>query len=240
MRICPSIQLGAAFVFFLTQATATTLFHDYKFQGSLDDEFGGPSLVALGGVVQASSYDFAANQGLSLSGALPNPASYSIAMNFRFETVAGYRRLLEFKNLTADPGFYVLSGMPTFYPGYLLQQEVFFANVFSEFVLTRDNSTAQVSAYVDGINVINFLDPAGMTVFSGPNGIIHFFQDEGSEASAGSVNRIRLYDGALTAQEVASINDPVGTPEPATFLGVGAALVALGIAKRFRNVSTIA
>lgn len=210
------------------------MIHDYQFNGNLNDQLGGPSLIGLGGTLTASTYDFARGQGLALSNALPNPGNYTIAMNFAFSEIFVYDRILEFKNLQSDYGFYSLRGMPTFYPGYLLQQELFFEDAMNEFVVTRDGTTAHVSAYLNGELVISFNDVLGYTVFTGPGGVIHFFQDEidGREGAAGSVDRIRIYDEALSSAQVQNLD---AVPEPSTYATVATALAFLTWARSHRR-----
>jgi len=43
------------------------------------------------------------------------------------------------------------------------------------------------------------------------------------------VQRIRLYDGALTASQVANLNDTTSTPEPAAWALFGTGLSILGM-----------
>src|SRR4051812_39658528 len=85
------------------------LIHQYQLNGSLADDFAGPSLVAAGGSLNATNYSFGANQGLSLSGGLATPGTYSIEMVFHFDNVSGFRKILDFKDRTSDTGLYNLS-----------------------------------------------------------------------------------------------------------------------------------
>ena len=58
-----------------------------------------------------TSYTFGAQQGLSLSSAFSGiqNADYSIYLNFEFDTLSGFRKILDFKNLASDDGLYNLS-----------------------------------------------------------------------------------------------------------------------------------
>ena len=73
-------------------------------------------------------------------------------------------------------------------------------------VVTRDASTNQFVGYVNGVQQITFTDTSSDAIFTGPNNIIHFFKDDFAtgqvEVSSGVVDRIRIYDGDLTASEV--------------------------------------
>jgi len=93
----------------LPAAWGSTLTHDYDLTSSLNDQVGSAALVSLGGSISGSGYTFAANQGLNLSSALANIANYSILMDFSFQNLSGYRKILDFKNLASDDGLYNLS-----------------------------------------------------------------------------------------------------------------------------------
>lgn len=63
-------------------------------------------------------------------------------------------------------------------------------------------------------------------MFNGPGSITQFLNDEGAafEAVSGTVDRIEIYDTALTSIQVANLGGPA-IPEPAS-----AALLLLGAA----------
>ena len=70
-----------------------------------------------------------------------------------------------------------------------------------------------VTVYLNGVAEFQFNDASTQLAVIDSNNILRFFRDnEGSgvttEHAAGSVARIRLYDGALTAAQVANL-DPV-------------------------------
>src|SRR5438128_252578 len=98
----------AALIAAAIPAGAATLLHDYALVNSLADNYGGPSLVASGGVLSSAGYAFNANHGLSLSGGLLNTGDYSIALNFDFSLLSGYRKILDFDNRQVDYGLYTL------------------------------------------------------------------------------------------------------------------------------------
>jgi hypothetical protein len=208
-------------------AVCASLIHDYQFQNTLADSLGGPSLVSLGGTIGAGEYSFAAEQGLSLSNALPDDTNYSIYLDFEFDTLSGYRKIVDFKNLASDNGLYNLNTDLNFYNFNFGPSGALTAGTFAQVVLTRDSSTNTVTGYVNGVQQIQFVDSTSDGVFSAANNIINFFQDDaatgGRESSSGEVSEIQIYDAPLTAQQVAGLS--TSTPEP-----VSSALVGIGLA----------
>ena len=83
--------------------------HVYELDGSLADTMGGPDLVALGGTLTAGGYDFEANEGLNLSSASIDPGEYTIEIDFSFDALSSYQKILDFKGLVADTGIYTLN-----------------------------------------------------------------------------------------------------------------------------------
>jgi hypothetical protein len=76
-------------------------------------------------------------------------------------------------------------------------------------VLTR-NAAGNVVGYVNGVRQFSFSDTANRAVIDG-NDTLRYFKDNvsggsGGEHSAGSVARIRLYDRALSADQVAALD----------------------------------
>jgi hypothetical protein len=200
-------------------ASAATLKGDYRFAGTLDSSCcGAPALTNLGPnsfaeeVVDGSARTvlvFPLSSGVSMPPGVIPGGSYSIAAQFRLQEVAGYRRLVDFSTSTTDRGLYDLSGQLNFYPivtGSSTPAPIA-ANRYVHVVLTRD-AAGQVLGYVDGDQEISFADSAGDAVFQ-PGSDVRFFKDDaviGGEESAGAVARIRVYDGALSAAEVAAIS----------------------------------
>lgn len=227
------------------QASAS-LVHQYRLDGTFADDLGGPSLSPLGGVLGATSYAFGPSQGLSLSNALPSADNYSIEMIFNFHDLSGYRKIIDFKALSSDNGFYNLNAAPNFFP-IVTGPVTFVSDVDARVILTRDSASNVVTAYFNGVSSFSFVDGGGDAIFSAANNIINFFVDDFAtgqrEASAGVVDLIRIYDAPLTAGQVADLGGPGPVnfvPEPATVFTGSLALVALcGSAIRRRRSARV-
>jgi sugar lactone lactonase YvrE/P pilus assembly chaperone PapD len=189
---------------------------DYQFQNALSSSIGGaPSLTNLGNntfttatvdETQRTVLRFAQNDGLSLSpttGVIPND-TYTVVVFFAFNDVSGFRRILDVKNGTSDNGLYVQSGSLRFFGGAFGSGTPVAANTFVQVVLTRDSSK-NVVGYVNGVQQFSFVDSSDIGVID-VNNTLRFFRDDGSEASAGSVARIRLFNSALTATQVSALD----------------------------------
>ena len=125
-------------------------------------------------------------------------------------SVDGYRRILDFKNGTADTGLYVLGGKLSFYSVAEAPSSSVAVNTFVQVVLTRD-AAKKVIGYVNGVKQLEFTDSSDLGLIDN-NNTLRFFKDNNFEASAGSVARIRLYNGPLSASEVAALDRlPSGT-----------------------------
>ena len=118
MRIClqksilhsrkiPHLTIGLVALLSVASVEAA-LIHEYELDGNYNDIFSGPSLVPGGklgsGALNPTNYSFAANQGLSLSSALPSAGTSLILVDFSISTTIGYRKLMDFKNFTSSTG----------------------------------------------------------------------------------------------------------------------------------------
>lgn len=253
MRHLSTRALAGAFAFAGLAGTpavyAQTLTHLYTLDGVYTDLLGGPSLTGNGGTFGPNGLHFGANQGPSLSGGLADIGAYSIETYFNFGSVGGWAKILDFKDRSIDYGVYNHNGANRFYPIAGTEGE-YSPGVMAHLVVTR-GAGDMFTAYVDGELSFSFSDTPGHARFTGPSGIMHFFRDDlvGSshEAQAGFVDYIRIYDGAISAEQVAGryanrLNQLEGvpdneivTPEPLTMLLVGSGLAAVGAARRRRS-----
>ena len=210
-------------------AFSATLIHDYQLNGSWEDLFGGPAMTSGGGLLGPNGYKFTAevdpnngdmiSQGPSLSGGLDNlqRRNYSIEIYFRLDDTTFWKKLVDFKNLTDDNGFYNYNGHLQFDSQTPSDDLVIQPNTMVEMVITRD-VTGQFKAYTDGVLRYEFRDTEQWAVFNGPDNIMWLFEDDtttlGYEAPSGWLDFVRVYEGALTAEEVLALY--LAIPEPAT------------------------
>ena len=212
-------------------ASAAVLIHEYALRGTLDDNLGGESLTALGGQITALGYVFAPNQGLSFSARDFTPTNYSIELSFRLDATTGSTKIIDFHNLTSDPGLYQSNGSLAFSPSANTSFLDFAPGSDVHLVLTRDAATSVVTAYVNGQQRFSFLDPDGLAVSPGFSNKLNLLIDDQSNTSGGTANYLRVFNGALTANEVSDLlaaGPPNVIPEPTTLglLLTGGALAA--------------
>ena len=215
--------------------------HEYALRGTLDDTKGGTSLASLGGQITALGYVFAANQGLTLSSSALSAVNFSLELSFKFDTTSGYRKIADFHDRADDTGFYQLSGSLNFYPVVTASTADFVADTNVHVVLTRDGATNAVTGYVNGQQRFTFIDTSPLATITAADNKLTLFADDFStgqrEASGGTVNYVRLFNGALTATEVDALftgGGPTAIPEPSTvgLFAVGGLLFAAANRRR--------
>jgi hypothetical protein len=225
-------------------AHSATLIHNYQLNTNFADSLGGPALTPTGalGSFNGVNYAFDRNSGLSLSNAV-NSTDYSILINFQFAADTGYRKIVDFKNLSADSGLYNLSRNLNFYPVATGSGQPLLAGQSADVLLTRDGATGTFAGYVNGIQAISFTDSSNLATFSATNQIIHFFRDDnatgGGESAAGLVGSICVFDGAISASGAsgASCNVVSAVPEPSEWAMMIVGLGLIGrLAKRRRQI----
>ena len=151
--ILKKILVFIVLLYNLSSGTAT-LTHSYTFNAGVGDSVGSPALVDNGGSVINGRYHFSPDQGLALNNGLLDTASYSIEMVFQLnELLSFYMKLIDFQNLAADQGLYVLTNALDFYSGTIgtdLGFAPISAGVDVSVVLTR-SANGETQSYLNGV-----------------------------------------------------------------------------------------
>ncbi len=234
--------LAVAAVFAATLAAApvagaVSLSADYRFDDNLDSSIpGAPALATEGPGIQLFEtktvngvgdrvLSFPAGTGLRLE---PTPSlnrgDYSVIVTFAWDALSGYQRILAFDPVATgtDDGLYSYDDYLDFYyydnastdyegpPGALT------ASQFFDLTFTRatDKTT---KAYVGDAEQISFSDAFDEALIRGDG--LRFFKDDAGEDEAGSVARIRIYDGVLTSREIATIRATGGLAATGAAMG---------------------
>lgn len=243
------LSLVAALATFGFAASAqAALIGDFELNGSLDNSAGtAVTLANNGGTLTSSGITFGLNQGPSISG-LGALSAYTIDMTFTLDSLNGprgngYVKLIDFDSLQSDAGYYSFNGKLNAYPLADSDNTVFTAGDSVRLTLSRDN-TGLITAYIDDVEIYSQLDAANQSgaVIDGLHPLTFFTDDFATsqgEASAGSVDYIRIFDTAVTPGDAGPIPTG-GVPEPATWammiMGFGLAGATL---RRRRLVSAI-
>ncbi|MEO7674420.1 MAG: FG-GAP-like repeat-containing protein, partial [Pyrinomonadaceae bacterium] len=207
----------SAVLFGVCVAKSQTLKADYQFQGNLNSSVAGaPALTNLTGSGGANSFAldivdgysrqtlrFPFNSGVSvnITGLIPLN-TYTMVGLFRFDQVSGRRRVGGSDPADND-GAYILDGR---LEGETTANAPFHQNTYIQVVVVRETN-GTVRAYRDGTLRVTAPDPDGDFAFD--TGLLRLFQDDTNlptEASAGNVARIRLYDEPMSTAQVQALD----------------------------------
>jgi hypothetical protein len=201
-------------IFVLTNAPNA----DYQFQNNLHSSVGTPpdlTNIAPGNTfvtdivdgVSRTVYRFPASSSVALlpaNGVIPTNL-YTAVLLFRFDTVSGYRRILDVKNPPVEQGLYCLNGYLDYYPLANGPSPSMFASNYVQVVLTCDASS-NVVGYVNGVQQFSFVDTQNYATLAGSPEMLRFFKDNGGEDAPGTIARIRLYDKVMPPAQVAALD----------------------------------
>jgi hypothetical protein len=141
-----------------------------------------------------------------------------VAVRFRFGQISGYRRIIRFSDGAGDNGVYNRDGAIGYYnnqdnvtswnPGTGLLA----ADTDALVVFTR-SADGMNRVYLDGVLQAERPDATSTSLLS--SDLLRFFVDDGGENAPGSVSRISLFAGTLSAEDVAGIAGLQNAPPPA-------------------------
>ncbi|MCK7592911.1 LamG domain-containing protein [Pseudomarimonas salicorniae] len=195
---------------------------DYDFLGWLGDALGnGPVLERIGGpgtgYVEVTAdgntrlvLSVPEGAGLRLaSGPLLPLDTYSIAMIVSLSSTNSYAKLLDTNALTVDSGLYARNNQLRYYTAGQATSTSFPDGVLRQVVVTRA-ANGTYTGYLDGFQQFSFDDStAGQGTPISAQRLLHFLRDDditgNSEESNAVIHRIRLFDSALSAAQVAAL-----------------------------------
>lgn len=195
---------------------SAALVADYQMQNSKASSVGtAPALTDIGTTsfgtesvdgTNCTVLQWDAGNGLNLSTTNLISGTYTIVMLVRLDTTTSFRKLIDFKDQSTDPGLYNYGGQLYFYP-FTHGTKMLADDRYAQIVITRDGSEL-VTGYVDGVYMFDYSDTLDYGVPSFLNQLRFFIDDTSTsgEESGGAVARIRIYDDALTANEVAALD----------------------------------
>ena len=226
-----------------------TLIHQYDFNGNAADSLGGRSLDVYGEGTynDNSTYSFRKAGGFELNEKIGSV--YSLDLMFQFSSIDRYTKVLDFSNLMTNIGLYTLDGSYYLYRKF---GQPLIMNQPTRLTWVRD-AASNVSIYQDGVLINSFANPGNSYTYV-QSSVFFFLNDsyQGLDGyAAGSVDYIRVYNNALTAEE---INPPTQEPQPETppnqpsspipepasvaTIGVGLGLIGLVRRRRARVLRT--
>ena len=195
---------------FLTQLA------DYQFNGTLSSDVGTISdLEYLGGtpVFTGGKLEIPAGSGLRLIADEPGEVSkerYTIVMDIILEEQSGVQKLLDFSSLLTQAGLYSDNGFPVFDPDTPNEGLPVIPNGERvQILMTRDSASDRATTYVNGLLRHSFIDSAGRAEINADSEIYFLLDDLtgiADENPAGSIHRLRIWDGALVPSQIDALN----------------------------------
>ena len=220
-----------------------SLIVNYDFSGDFSDSLSGSTLTAFGTVDDGNAHNnatswFRTDSGiggdttywewtstLSRGGGFwidvdsAISSNYSVGVRFAFNTTApGYKKIIDYKNMTSDNGFYFLGGKLNFYPLGTATTTTIANNQIVDIIATRDSATGKFTAYfiIDGqlSKELEVNDPGNDAYpieVDGKTRFGFFFDDiaTGGEATnGGKVYSVKIWNDPITQEEAEEAMDP--------------------------------
>ena len=213
--------------------------HEYIFNNNLNELNGGPGLTEIlacgaaagaygvqtagttgGACLTSNSFCFNDGGGLQYPNQGLITGSFTINMFFRFSTLGGWARVIDFSNSTSDAGVYFLGNCLNFYPnGNIGTCPYFNTNTYYLITFVRDGGSNIISVYVDGTLFSTYNDSGNLYRPASGTVPINFFRDDNPvpcENQPGCVKYISVSPTLSTASDVALLWNNITTVIQAT------------------------
>ena len=186
---------------------------DYEFDSTLTSDVGSvPALEYLGSgaTYSGTRLTIEAGSGLRLAPATGVPSDrYTMVFDMTLVDTSGWRKIVDFASRSVNPGVYLNAAFPVFASESpidgLPTVEV---DVPFQMAVTRDSFTERVNVFIDGEMRLSFLDAGGDAVVGG-TGELFFLVDDtaggGADHPEGSIDRLRIWDGAMTPAQIEAL-----------------------------------
>lgn len=226
-------------VFLVFSLSAKAQLHEYVFNNNFNEYNGGPALTEVlscgagvgsfspqtsgttsGACLSSTSYCFGDGGGLQYSNPNLIGSSYTINVFFRFSSLGGYARVIDFSNSASDAGIYLLGNCLNLYPnGNVGACPYFNTNSYYLITFVRDGATGAISVYVDGTLFGTYNDSGNLYHPATTTTPIIFFRDDNvviCENQPGCVKYISVSPLVASASDVAQMWNNITTITHAT------------------------
>lgn len=133
--------------------------------------------------------------------------AYTIELYMKLDTVSGYKKLIDFKDTSVDPGLYNQNGQLVLYSVFTADSVTIVAGQYEYIALSRDASGNMIS-FVNNKFQKPWLDTAGGGAYKYNNRKkLIFFRDDhgtGGEQTSGAVAMIRISNFAMDSNAIKS------------------------------------
>lgn len=193
-----------------TAIAQTTYYYDFFHNLKETENVGGdltstctgtysPEALPIG--INRVVYHFAQGCDLTFTdaGGLLASGSYTIELYFSLDQIAGYNKLIDFKDRAFDDGLYNWNGHFNLYPNYNSAASIMAANKYHYLAITRDATTKQMRFYHDGTTIGSYSDNTNVYLYDGQKKLTFFRDDTVSktENASGSIAMLRITNQPL-------------------------------------------
>lgn len=208
---------------------AATLIHDFQFNDNLSDALSPAGTLTVYGSPTTQGYSSVGYQGakawywtknsspgagLCMHTNIASSTSYSLGFRFKLDAIrSGYGKLVSFRghqsnhSFSSDDGFYLTSGTLCLYVGGSNNGTLTLsANTLYDIIFVKNGTSVTVYAGLSGSSLssrLTYNDTGGAFNSSNVFGLMYDDTSTNTEYfTGGSIDAVRVWDGALTAGEV--------------------------------------